>query len=517
MESSASVATAGDASASANGSTSGADAVAAMCQDSRHPAVEGALVPPADKSSAPTVPLEASVVSDATMNSSDRSSSCSSSDSSADALDDDYGARDLSTDEDDEGDEEDAQPNRFLLKPMPTRLQVCPVDDLAVEDEKRRRRSRRSSVKTNAGKPTGKKAAVKGVSRDAESLPSTPSPLMARTRRSGSTPALSSLDSSSSSSSSTAADSNRPSSAGSSSSSTRTTVSAPLAAAAVGPKNDTLLPPAVPMLRKDSAAIRRQYWSQLGFSLSRSDLEKSTGRKKERREGLKVRLNDADRKQRDAAKGFFQFITSWYAPVTAASDENKAAASRKDKSRSSARQMRSSLSRTSASSSDAAGSSAPVRRGVRFNEEAELFYIPLHRDYSKRQRDCMWPTRTEFVTMVERNLDAVYDEMEREYEAQLENEYLENEGMAREEARQRAVDADRKAARTAAAAAAAAQAQAQAAATQRSVSPAPSRTMSAMSSVPSLTLNQSQVLVAPRARSSHDIRFKYLKHLGINS
>ncbi|RLN58604.1 hypothetical protein BBJ28_00009109 [Nothophytophthora sp. Chile5] len=513
MESSTSVATAGGTSASASGFTLGTvDAVPAMCQDSRRP-TEGALVPPTDKSSAPTVPLEASVVSDATMNSSDRSSSCSSSDSSADALDDDYGARDLSTDEEDEEDEEDTQPNRFLLKPMPTRLQVCPVDDLAVEDEKRRRRSRRSSVKPKAGKPAGKKTAVKGVSRDAESLPSTPSPLMARTRRSGSTPALSSLDRTASSSSSTAANSNRPSSAGSSRSSTRTAVSAPLAAAAVGPKNDTLLPPAVPMLRKDSAAIRRQYWSQLGFSLSRSDLEKSTGRKKERREGLKVRLNDAD-KQHDAAKGFFQFITSWYAPVTAASDENKVS-SRKDKSRSSARQVRSSLSRTSASSSDVAGSSAPVRRGVRFNEEAELFYIPLHRDYSKRQRDCMWPTRTEFITMVERNLDAVYDEMEREYEAQLENEYLENEGMAREEARQRAVDADRRAARTAAAAAAAAQAQA--AATQRNVSPAPSRTMSSMSSVPSLTLNQSQVLVAPRARSSHDIRFKYLKHLGINS
>ncbi|ETP50424.1 hypothetical protein F442_04347 [Phytophthora nicotianae P10297] len=446
-------------------------------------------------------PIEASAVSDTTISSSDRFSSCSSSDSSSDALDDDYGAHLLSSSDDDdldddddstEGDEEqDAQPgivNHFLIKPMPSRLQVCPLDDLAVEEEKRRRRSRRNlKNKTN-----GKNAPLNGASRDAESLPSTPSPIMGRTRRSGSSPTLCTRDST------TPVTRNRPSSARE----RRHTSASP--DAAVRPSNGSRLAPTVPLLRKDSAAIRRQYWSQLGFSLSRSDLEKSTGRKKERREGLKVRLNDADSERERGAKSFFQFITSWYAPITAVSGEEKS--SRKGKgSKPSARQLRSSLSRTSASSSSL--DVHTPKKGVRFNEEAELFYIPLHRDYSKRQRDCMWPTRAEFVAMVERNLDAVYDEMEREYEAQLENEYLENEGMAREEARQRTVEAQQRKADEAQAAAE----------SRRSVSPPLSRSSSTMSTVPSLTLSQKQVLVSPRARSSHDLRFKYLKHLGIDS
>ncbi|KAL3671605.1 hypothetical protein V7S43_003521 [Phytophthora oleae] len=453
-------------------------------------------------SSSPPTFLEASGVSDTTMSSSDRSSSCS--DSSSDALDDDYGAHVLSSsDEDDDLDVDDETeeqgthqevPSHFLVKPMPSRLQVCPVDDLAVEDEKRRRRSRRNLK----NKSNGKNAPLNGASRDAESLPSMLSPIMVRTRRSGSSPTLYTPETSVGSTSPVSR--NRPSSARER---RHTSVIPP---AAVGPSNDTVLAPAVPLLRKDSAAIRRQYWSQLGFSLSRSDLEKSTGHKKERREGLKVRLNDADSKSEPGAKGFFRFITSWYAPITAVSGEEKS--SRKDTMRSpSARQLRSSLSRALATSSNADASTP--KKGVRFNEEAELFYIPLHRDYSKRQRDCMWPTRTEFVAMVERNLDAVYDEMEREYEAQLENEYLENEGMAREEARQRTVEAQlRKAAESAAQVATE---------SRRSVSPPLSRSSSTMSSVPTLTLSQKQVLVSPRARSSHDLRFKYLKHLGIDS
>ncbi|KAE9019116.1 hypothetical protein PR001_g13955 [Phytophthora rubi] len=464
-------------------------------------------------SDSPATPIEASAVSDTTMSSSsDRCSSCSSSDSSADALDDDYGAHVLSSseeeeeddDDDEQGDDEeedDEQQNpasHFLVKPMPSRLQVCPVDDLAVEDEKRRRRSRRNLK----NKSNGKNAPLNGASRDAESLPSTPSPIMVRTRRSGSSPTLCTIDSSVANASSVNRN-RRPSSARER---RHTSAQQP---AAVGPSNDTVLAPAVPLLRKDSAAIRRQYWSQLGFSLSRSDLEKSTGRKKERREGLKVRLNDADVKNENGAKGFLRFITSWYAPITAISAEDKSSTSRKDKARStSARQLRSSMSRVSASSSSAVDTPTP-KRGVRFNEEAELFYIPLHRDYSKRQRDCMWHTRAQFVAMVERNLDAVYEEMEREYEAQLENEYLENEGMAREEARQRTIEAQqRKAAESAA----------EAEAARRSLSPPLSRSSSTMSSsVPTLTLSQKQVLVSPRARSSHDLRFKYLKHLGIDS
>ncbi|KAH7474596.1 uncharacterized protein KRP23_8724 [Phytophthora ramorum] len=478
---------------SARASASEAQTTVSLSDDALA-AIEDMAVPDKSGSGSQATPIETSAVSDTTMSSSDRCSSCSSSD----ALDDDYGAHVLSSSDEDEDDDEqrddDTQQDStslFLVKPMPSRLQVCPVDDLAVEDEKRRRRSRRNLK----NKTSGKNASLNGVSRDAESLPSMPSPIMVRTRRSGSSPTLCMLDSSASSASSV--NRSRPSSARE----RRHTAAQP--PAAVGPSNDTVLAPTVPLLRKDSAAIRRQYWSQLGFSLSRSDLEKSTGRKKERRDGLKVRLNDADSKHEQGAKGFLQFITSWYAPMTAVSGEDK---SRKVKGRhTSARQLRSSLSRASAASS-VSDASTP-KKGVRFSEEAELFYIPLHRDYSKRQRDCMWPTRSEFVAMVERNLDAVYDEMEREYEAQLENEYLENEGMAREEARQRTVEAQQRKANEAHAAAEA----------RRSLSPPLSRSSSIMSSVPTLTLSQKQVLVSPRARSSHDLRFKYLKHLGIDS
>ncbi|CAH0486195.1 unnamed protein product [Peronospora farinosa] len=457
------------------------------------------------RNSSSPIPIEVSVVSDTTISSSDRSRSDSSSDSSADALDDDYGAHVLSSSEDDDemnNDDElrdkgqDVQQditNHLLVKSMTSGLQGCPVDDLAVEDEKRRRRSRRNLKK----KSKGKNAPLMGISRDTESLPSMLRPIMVRTRRSGSSPVLSVPNMSTSST--TSVSYNRPSSARGRG---QTVAFSP---AAVVLSNDTGVASTSPLLRKDSAAIRRQYWSQLGFSLSRSDLEKSTGRKKERRDGLKVRLNDADSKNKQGAKSFFRFIASWYAPVTAVSGEDKT--SRKDRDRTaSARQLRSSLLRHSLSSVGDNSDVLKPKKGVQFNEEAELFYIPLHRDYSKRQRECMWPTRADFVAMVERNLDAVYDEMEREYEAQLENEYLENEGMAREETRQRTIEAqERKAAESAAE-------------SRRSLSPPRSRSSSTISSsVPMLALSQKQVIVSPRARSSHDLRFKYLKHLGIDS
>ncbi|CAH0475797.1 unnamed protein product [Peronospora belbahrii] len=464
--------------------------------------------------SLPSMPLEISAVSDTTMSSSgrSRSSSCSSSNLSADALDDGYGVHVLSSSSsssssslsDDDNDElegegqnvEQDTTSHFLVKPMTSGLQVCPVDDLAVEDEKRRRRSRRNLRK----KSNGKNAPLNGVSRDAESLPSMPRPIMVRTRRSGSSPVLYAPDKSTSSISSVSR--NDPSSA----SDKRHSLT--LSPAALAPASDPVFAPAVPLLRKDSAAIRRQYWSHLGFSLSRSDLEKSTGRKKERRDGLKIRLNDAgDSTNEEGAKSFFRFIVSWYAPVTTVNGE-KDKTSRKDRGRTaSAQQVRSSLLRHSLSSvgGDNSDVLTPKKR-VQFNEEAELFYIPLHRDYSKRQRDCMWPTRAEFVAMVERNLDAVYDEMEREYEAQLESEYLENEGMAREEARQRTMEAQQQ------------KAAESVAESQRSLSPPLSRNSSITSlSVPMLTLSQKQVIVSPRARSSHDLRFKYLKHLGIDT
>ncbi|KAL7693042.1 hypothetical protein Plhal304r1_c005g0021551 [Plasmopara halstedii] len=442
-----------------------------------------------------TTLVEASIRSDTTMSSSDRFSSSSSSDSSSDVLDDDYGSHILlSSDDDDlefeENEEETTEQNalkKLLVKPMPSRLQVCPVDDLAVEEEKRRRRSRRNVQH----KTKSKQVLLNGASGDAESLPSMLSPIMVRTHRSGSSPALNSLDSAVRNTSPVC--SSRPSSAQEKRHELVQT-------------DDTTLGNPFPLLRKDSAAIRRQYWSQLGFNLSRNDLEKSTGRKKERREGLKVQLNDANLEQNDGGKGFFRFITSWYAPITAVCADEKSYLIDKERSFS-ARQLRSSLSRSSGAASYSATAST-AKKSVHFNEEAELFYIPLHRDYSKRQRDCMWPTRVEFVAMVERNLDAVYDEMEREYQAQLDNEFLENEAMAREEARQRTIVIQQQKSDD----------EAQAAAdSRRRLSPPLSRTFSVTSSVPTLTLSQKHVLVPPRARSSHDLRFKYLKHLGIDS
>ncbi|CAI5720257.1 unnamed protein product [Peronospora destructor] len=457
----------------------------------------------ADKhNSSSPIPIDVSIVSDTTISSSDRSRSSSCSDSSADALDDDYGAHILSSSDDDgEMDDDDElkdeehdvkqdTTNHFLVKSVTSGLQVCPVDDLAVEDEKRRRRSRQNLK----NKSKGKNVPLMGISRDAESLPSMLRTIMVRTHRSGSSPVLSIPDISTSST--TSVSHNHPSSA------RERGQTVALSLAAVVSPNDTVVASASPLLRKDSATIRRQYWSQLGFTLSRNDLEKNTGRKKERRDGLKVRLNDAESKNEQGAKGFFRFIASWYTPVTAVSGEDKA--SWKDReSTASARQLRSSLLRHSLS--DNSDVSQP-KKGVQFNEEAELFYIPLHRDYSKRQRECMWPTRADFVAMVERNLDAVYDEMEREYETQLENEYLENEGMAREETRQRTIEAqERKAAESVAK-------------LRRSLSPPLSRSSSTISSyVPMLALSQKEVIVSPRARSSHDLRFKYLKHLGIDS
>uniref|UniRef100_M4B4C5 Uncharacterized protein n=1 Tax=Hyaloperonospora arabidopsidis (strain Emoy2) TaxID=559515 RepID=M4B4C5_HYAAE len=466
-------------------------------------------------------PVEASVVSDTTTSSSDRSrsSSCSSSGSSANALDDDYGAHALSllssSEEDEEDEEEDkekdvdrsdgeqmgASVSAFLVKPMTSRLQVCPVDDLAMEDEKRRRRSRRhrKSGQTHKSKNV---LLLCGMSRDTESLPSTPSPILVRTRRSDSSPAL--LAPPAMATTNTSSESTRDNGHESTEASAPSSAAEDLSAAS----ETAVRVPAV-LLRRDSAAIRRQYWSQLGFSLSRSDLEKSTGRKKERRDGLKVRLNDVKCTSEQGAKGgFFQFIASWYAPVTAVTGDDPSVW--KDKSRAqSTRQLRSSLSRHSMSSNGDLNDVVTRKKGVQFNQEAELFYIPLHRDYSKRQRECMWPTRAEFIAMVERNLDAVYDEIEREYETQLENELLENEGMAREEARQRTIESQQRKLEEAAATE-----------SQGSVPPgARSRSSSSTSSlmVPMLTLSQKHVLVSPRARSSHDLRFKYLKHLGIHS
>lgn len=324
---------------------------------------------------------------------------------------------------------------QYLVKPMTSMLQVCPMDDLVLEDEKRRRRSTGNDLNNR-----------RHHCADAESLPTAPSPLIpiAQPRRRE-----------------LLADTPR---------------SAPASTFA------SSSPP--PQLRRDSMAIRQQYWKQLGFSVSRRDLERTTGRKKERREGLKVRLNDAARFNKGESKNLFHFLTNWYG------------SDREQHDRATAEHAESSLSR---------------KKGVQFNEEAELFYIPLHSEYSKRQRDGMWHSRVEFISMVERNLDAVYEEMEREYEEQLQNEFEENEAMAAEEARQRLVEAAVEADRV--------QAQAKAMAAAEAAASDRAAYLKLRNPPPSLSLcpTDTQIKLSPRARSPHDIRFKYLKHLGINS
>ncbi|TYZ66663.1 hypothetical protein PybrP1_007481 [[Pythium] brassicae (nom. inval.)] len=415
--------------------------------------------------------------SDATINSSERSSQ---SDGSSESSEETGEFGDEYDDVDGVATGGGSAQTRYLLKPMPSLLQVCPVDDLAVEEEKRRRRHSR-----NSGGGGGKRACA-----DAESLPSAPSPLLLHRQASAQSGSAASAPSSSGSSASGAG--------------------------------------APPLLRRDSMAIRQQYWKQLGFNLTRSDLERTTGRRSVRHKGLKVRLNDDGTAKKGESKTFFQFFASWYS--SSASEDNA--------SSSSSTATSAPLSARARTASSSSSSSAPAaRKSLRFDEEAELFYIPLHTDYSKRQRDCMWHTRVEFVAMVERNLEDVYDEMEREYEEQAQAEYLENERMAQEEARQRKVEADqraqaasRAAAEAAAAAAAAVAAKHAAAASRARVaslspvlrgrpqqSPLQQATPGPGAAVPTLALCpiDTQIKLAPRGRSPHAIRFQYLKHLGI--
>lgn len=368
----------------------------------------------------------------------ERKQSASTSSSSSSPVDDSDASSDDLDDVDDiraYADDREAAGEQFLVKPMSS-LPVCPFDDLAVEDEKRRRRSVRLMKKDKSHRTHCP---------DAESLPSPSSQLTPKPRR--------------------------------------------FTTSQVAPGGDVARPPlSAPTLRRDSMAIRQQYWKQLGLSMSRRDLERNTGKRRERHVGLKVQLNDA-RAKKDSSKSIFQIIASWYA-----SDEDK-------------EEKEASLA---ASDTDSAtdSSMSPRRKGIRFNEEAELFYIPLHKDYSKRQRDCMWHSRAEFISMVERNLEEVYEEMEREYEEQCHAEMLENEAMAKEEARQRLFEAQMQA-RAAKAAEVAAAARASPP-QQRTASPSP------VSSPPMLALCPTQIKVTPRARSPHDLRFKYLKHLGID-
>ncbi|KAF0685751.1 Aste57867_22359 [Aphanomyces stellatus] len=255
------------------------------------------------------------------------------------------------------------------------------------------------------------------------------------------------------------------------------------------------------VLKRDPLAIRHQYWNQLGINPSMRDVERSTGRRRINREGIKVKLNDIKGKKKPT--NIFKAFSRWYTnestsdvsddaltaavaasppspPITPADDAKETTASIPQWL------LQGQLTPPTIIK-DTNGASPPrPDRSIRFEDEADLFYIPVHKEFSKRQRDSMWYSREEFITMVERNLDEMYEEMEAEYEQQAKMEAAENDAMAAEEARQRAVDAAIK--------------QQQMETKQHTVHLRPENT---------------QVRLQPRGRSPSEIRFKYLKHLGI--
>ncbi|KDO30174.1 hypothetical protein SPRG_05366 [Saprolegnia parasitica CBS 223.65] len=265
-------------------------------------------------------------------------------------------------------------------------------------------------------------------------------------------------------------------------------------------------PPQNMILKRDPLAIRQQYWSQLGINLSVRDLERSTGRRRINREGIKVKLNDVNIKPK--SKSFFKAFSRWVRNDSRDSDISEAAVEEAIATAESPM--------SSSSSSDSETEATPPKESsiwmlqqgrltpprtspldaptekkqIKFNEEAVMYHIPLHRELSRRQRDAMWYTREEFISMVERNLDEMYDEMEREYEEQVKMEATENDMMAAEEAYQRRVAVE----------------------LQKQT-----ETMLQQQLRAAALLQQQAQLVKVAPRGSKEIRFKYLKHLGIHN
>ncbi|EQC35792.1 hypothetical protein SDRG_06551 [Saprolegnia diclina VS20] len=264
-------------------------------------------------------------------------------------------------------------------------------------------------------------------------------------------------------------------------------------------------PPQNMILKRDPLAIRQQYWSQLGINLSVRDLERSTGRRRINREGIKVKLNDVHIKPK--SKSFFKAFSRWVRNDSRDSDISEAAVEEA---------IATAESPMSSSSSDSEADATPPKESsiwmlqqgrltpprtspldaptekkqIKFNEEAVMYHIPLHRELSRRQRDAMWYTREEFISMVERNLDEMYDEMEREYEEQVKMEAAENDMMAAEEDYQRRVAVE----------------------IQKQTETLLQQQLRAAA-----LLQQQAQLVKVAPRGSKEIRFKYLKHLGIHN
>ncbi|RHY09588.1 hypothetical protein DYB36_014213, partial [Aphanomyces astaci] len=74
------------------------------------------------------------------------------------------------------------------------------------------------------------------------------------------------------------------------------------------PMNSPTFQPSV--LKRDPLVLRHQYWNQLGINLSVRDLERSTGRRRVKKEGIKVKLNDSKGKPKPT--NIFKAFSRWY-------------------------------------------------------------------------------------------------------------------------------------------------------------------------------------------------------------
>ncbi|KAL0592538.1 hypothetical protein ABG067_000102 [Albugo candida] len=274
----------------------------------------------------------------------------------------------------------------------------------------------------------------------------------------------------------------------------------------------------IPKIGRDGMTIRHQYWSQLGINPTRRELERSSKRSMQRKKGLKVTLNDVE-KDRSRDKSILDLFVNWYSSNGKKENRNS---SKEDKKRHASCVLNEITpidtqsdiddghitSHKQKSTTSDCNHLEQAKASVRFNHEAELFYIPIHKEYTKHQRNCIWHTREEFVSMVERNLESLYEEMELE---------VSDKTISADDTPGNDDDIESKEATISDSGVSDEADQPNITMQQKSVQ---IDTMEmAKTNINSLIFipNDVHVKVSARARSSHDIRFKYLKHLGIDT
>ncbi|RHY68388.1 hypothetical protein DYB30_003710 [Aphanomyces astaci] len=177
------------------------------------------------------------------------------------------------------------------------------------------------------------------------------------------------------------------------------------------PMNSPTFQPSV--LKRDPLVLRHQYWNQLGINLSVRDLERSTGRRRVKKEGIKVKLNDSKGKPKPT--NIFKAFSRWYT-----NEISNSGGSASDAALASPPDVSGTTPPSPPTVVDDAkdivphwllqgqltppkiikDTSRPPRpsqaaKSIRFEDEADLYYIPVHKEFSKRQRDSMcgesWP------------------------------------------------------------------------------------------------------------------------------